>query len=131
FQWERDSKGNIIFMTPTYSGTGNFNEEISLQLGLWNKKTKLGKVFDSSTGFTMPDGSILSPDVSWIKKERWFALSKKERNESIAPIAPYFVIELKSKNNTLIELFEKMKVYIQNGVKLAWLIDMDDEKVYI
>lgn len=131
FQWERDNKGNIIFMTPTYSGTGKFNEEMLLQLGIWNKKQKNGIVFDSSTGFSLPDGSIVSPDASWIRKDRWLAIPKKEREESFAPIAPDFVIELKSKNNLLKDLHDKMSNYIQNGVKLGWLIDLDEEKIYI
>lgn len=131
YQWERDSNGNIILMTPTYSLSGKYNSKLSQLLANWNDQYQLGEVFDSSTGFTLPDTSIVSPDVSWIRRDRWYQLNKKERSEMFAPIAPDFVIELKSKNNLLHELQKKMEQYVRNGVKLGWLIDIDDEKVYV
>ncbi len=131
YQWERDNKGNIIFMTPTFSISGKYNNAIALQLNLWNKIKKEGIVFDSSTGFTLADGSIVSPDVSWIKKERWKSLTYQQRTQEFSPIAPDFVIELISLSDNLKDLQQKMEAYIQNGVQLGWLIDMDDEKIYI
>jgi Uma2 family endonuclease len=127
---ERDKNGNIIFMSPTNSKYGKYNEEVSSQLWLWNKKTKSGEVFDSSTGFELPNKAIRSPDVSWIKKERWNALTKEEKN-SFAPICPDFVVELKSPHQSLKQLQEKMEEYRENGAQLGWLIDMEEEVVYI
>lgn len=127
---ERDKDRNIIFMSPTGYKYGKYNEEISSQLWLWNKKTKLGEAFDSSTGFTLPNGAVRSPDASWIKKERWQALTEAEKN-SFAPICPDFVVELKSPQQTLRELQAKMEEYMENGARLGWLIDMDEERIWI
>lgn len=127
---ERDKDRNIIFMSPTGYKYGKYNEEISSQLWLWNKKTKLGEAFDSSTGFTLPNGAVRSPDVSWVSKERDRMLSKEDK-EKFAPICPDFVVELKSPQQTLRGLQAKMEEYMENGAKLGWLIDMDEEKIWI
>lgn len=101
-----------------------------MELGIWNKQTKLGKGFDSSTGFKLPNGKDVSPDIAWIKKERWDSLTSEQQNK-FAPIAPDFVIELRSASDNLKPLQEKMQEYIDNGVKLAWLIDRKQRKVFI
>ncbi len=128
---ERTAEGEIILMPPTYSKTGKTNVEILLQLAFWNKKAKLGEVFDSSTGFTLPNGAMRSPDASWIANERWNALTPQQQN-SFAPICPDFVIELKSESDTVGELTKKMEQdWLGNGCRLGWLIDPDEAKVYI
>ncbi|GGB92221.1 Uma2 family endonuclease [Dyadobacter sediminis] len=129
-EFERDSHGNIILMSPTGAFTGGFNLEIAAELVFWNKKNRSGKVFDSSTGFTLPNGAVRSPDVSWIRNERWNAISK-EQQEVFAPLCPDFVIEIRSKSDGLKYLKDKMKEYIANGTSLGWLIDRFDNKVYI
>jgi Uma2 family endonuclease len=129
-EFERDSIGNIIVMSPTGSFTGNFNLKISLELGIWNKETGLGEVFDSSTGFTLPNGAVRSPDVSWIKEEKWALLSQADK-EKFAPVCPDFVIEIRSKSDDIKYLQDKMGEYIDNGTQLGWLIDRFDNKVYI
>ena len=129
-EFERDSNGNIIVMSPTGSFTGNFNLKISLELGIWNKETGLGEVFDSSTGFTLPNGAVRSPDVSWIKEEKWALLSQADK-EKFAPVCPDFVIEIRSKSDDIKYLQNKMGEYIDNGTQLGWLIDRFDNKVYI
>jgi Uma2 family endonuclease len=129
-RFERTASGELIIMPPTGSNTGNRNFDIAVELGIWNKKTKLGKGFDSSTGFKLPNGKDVSPDVAWVKKERWESLTL-EQKEKFAPIAPDFVIELRSPSDSLKTLQEKMQEYIENGVKLAWLIDRKQQKVYI
>jgi len=129
-EFERDSHGNIILMSPTGSFTGGFNSKVLTELGIWNKENQLGEVFDSSTGFTLPNGAIRSPDVSWIKSENWNALSEEEK-EQFAPICPDFVIEIRSKSDELQYLQEKMQEYLANGAGLGWLIDRFEGKVSI
>jgi Uma2 family endonuclease len=129
-QIEIDTKNNLIVMSPTYSETGIYNQEINFQLGLWKRKYNLGYVFDSSAGFKLPSGAVRSPDASFILKERWNELSK-EQKKSFAPIAPDFIIELRSSTDSLRDLQEKMQEWIQNGVKMGWLIDISAHKVYI
>ncbi len=127
---ERTADGQIIIMTPTGGITGNRNSEISRQLANWNVQYKKGVTFDSSAGFTLPDTSVLSPDASWMSKERWEALSI-EQQEKFPPLCPDFVIELRSKTDNLTELQKKMTAWIQNGCQLAWLIDPENEQVFI
>ncbi|KAA6441595.1 Uma2 family endonuclease [Dyadobacter flavalbus] len=129
-EFERDSYGNIILMSPTGAFTGNFNLRISGFLFMWNETHRLGQVFDSSTGFTLPNGAVRSPDVSWVRNERWNAISKEEQ-EVFAPLYPDFVIEIRSKSDGLKYLKDKMKEYIANGTSLGWLIDRFDNKIYI
>ncbi len=127
---ERTAKGELIVMPPAGSDTGRKNADISGQLYVWNKKTKLGFVFDSSAGFILPNGAERSPDASWIEKSRWEALTK-EQQEKFAPICPDFVIELKSKSDRLKTLEAKMEEYIENGAKMGWLIEPENKQVQI
>lgn len=127
---ERTATGELIVMPPTGSETGNRNLDISGQLWLWNRQTKLGVVFDSSSGFKLPNGADRSPDASWVKLERWQTLTPKER-EGFAPLCPDFVVELRSKSDNMEPLREKMREYITNGSRLGWLIDRKNQKVEI
>lgn len=129
-EFERDSHGNIILMSPTGSIGGGFNADVTTALNVWNRQSGLGKVFESSSGFKLPDGSIRSPDVSWIRKERWNAISREEKLK-FAPICPDFVIEIRSVSDGLQYLVDKMKGYVANGAQLGWLIDSFDEKVHV
>ncbi|MEH2204502.1 MAG: Uma2 family endonuclease [Nostoc sp.] len=130
YRFERTASGEILIMPPTGSDTGNRNFDMVVELGIWNKQTKLGKGFDSSTGFTLPNGAERSPDVSWVKIERWNALTP-EQQEKFAPICPDFVVELRSRTDSLKELHEKMQEYIENGTQLGWLIDRQNKRVEI
>ncbi|MEH2149995.1 Uma2 family endonuclease [Nostoc sp.] len=130
YRFERTASGEILIMPPTGSDTGNHNFDMVVELGIWNKQTKLGKGFDSSTGFTLPNGAERSPDVSWVKIERWNALTP-EQQEKFAPICPDFVVELRSRTDSLKELQEKMQEYIENGTQLGWLIDRKNKRVEI
>ena len=127
---ERDANGQIIIMSPTGSETGNRNSELLLEIGFWNRKCGLGKVFDSSTGFRLPNGAVLSPDVSWIANERWEALTEKERKK-FAPITPDFVLELLSEEQLLYELQDKMEEYLSCGCRLGWLVDPRSRTTYV
>jgi Uma2 family endonuclease len=127
---ERTATGELIVMPPTGSETGKRNQDVSGQLWQWNRQSKLGVVFDSSTGFQLPNGADRSPDASWVKLERWQALTAKEQ-EGFAPICPDFVVELRSKSDNMEPLREKMREYIANGALLGWLIDRKNNKVEI
>ena len=127
---EREATGKIIIMSPTGSKSGNRNFNLSLLLGNWNQKHKKGYLFDSSAGFTLPNGATRSPDVSFVLKEKWEALSEEDQ-EKFAPLCPDFVIELRSKNDGLKSLQEKMEEYISNRTAFGWLIDPFEKKVYI
>lgn len=129
-RFETNAAGQLIIMSPTGSLTGDRNLELAFQVKLWNKKTKLGKVFDSSTGFKLSNGAVRSPDVSWIELSRWNSLTEKEQR-GFAPIDPDFVIELMSPTDELTTLQDKMIEYINCGVKLTWLINPDEKKVEI
>ncbi len=119
---ERLANGNILIMPPTHTATGGKNASIFGEIYLWNKKLKLGKMFDSSTGFTLPNTAMRAPDVSWIEKSRWESLSESEKNDFSA-ICPDFVLELRSTSDSLISVREKMEEYIANGCRLGWLVD--------
>ncbi|MEO6759808.1 MAG: Uma2 family endonuclease [Saprospiraceae bacterium] len=127
---ERTAQGKIIVMPPTTSETGLFNSEIHLELGIWNRKSQLGKTFDSSTGFQLTNGSERSPDSAWIINERWNALTPEQKRK-FAPIVPDFVLELRSKDQNLTELREKMDEYMDCGCHLAWLIDPQNRRTYV
>lgn len=127
---ERTATGELIVMPPTGSETGNSNLDIEGQLWLWNRQSNLGKAFNSSTGFHLPNGADRSPDASWVKLERWQALTPKER-EGFAPLCPDFVVELRSKSDNMEPLRQKMREYIANGASLGWLIDRKNRKVEI
>ena len=127
---ERTASGEVIIMPPAFSDTGNRNFKIAVQLGNWAEQDGTGETFDSSAGFTLPNGAIRSPDASWIKLERWNALTEAQK-ASFAPICPDFVIELRSSSDTLKGLQSKIEEYIDNGVSLGLLIDRKNRKVYI
>lgn len=119
---ERDETGQIIFQMPTNTKTGLRNADLITEVVLWNRKTRLGVVADSSAGFTLPDTSVRAPDVSWISRVRWDALSAVDQDK-FAHICPDFVIELMSDPGEKYTLPAKMEKYLRNGVRLAWMVD--------
>ncbi len=127
---ERNKEGEIIIMPPTGWNTGDMNSEINFQLRLWAKKDKRGKVGESSTGFVLPNGATISPDASWVRKERIEKFTAIQRQKFL-PLCPDFVIELRSPSDTLKSGQEKMEEYIENGAKLGWLIDPKNRQVSI
>lgn len=129
-KFERNAKGEIIIMPPTGGETGKRNAGITADFVIWNRTAKLGEVFDSSTCFHLPNGSDRSPDVAWIKQERWDALTP-EQKEKFPPIAPDFVLELMSSTDSLKDTQDKMKEYIDNQVKLGWLFNRKTRRVEI
>ena len=129
-RFERTSTGELVVMSPAGSDTGKQNSGLNGQLWLWNQQTRLGVTFDSSAGFTLPNGAIRSPDASWIKQERWDSLNVSQKRK-FAPICPDFVVELCSPSDRLTDVQTKMQEYLDNGAILGWLIDPETRTVEI
>ena len=127
---ERNTKGELIIMPPTGGETGRRNVSIILQLGNWNQQAGIGEVFDLSTAFKLPNGADRSPGASWITSKRWNTLTT-EQKEKFPPICPDFVVELRSASDRLAPLQSKMLEYIDNGARLGWLINRQDQQVEI
>jgi Uma2 family endonuclease len=129
-KFERTSNGQIIIMSPTTYLTGKRNNEILFQLNSWNKKNKLGSTVDSDTGFYLPNGAMRNPDAAWVSTENLEKIPKSEL-DSFPRLCPDFIVELKSKSDSIQELKGKMKEWMDNGCRLGWLIDVDEEIVYV
>ncbi|MDB9521835.1 Uma2 family endonuclease [Dolichospermum circinale CS-1225] len=127
---ELSSQGELSIMSPTGGETGDRNLELGGQVWVWNRQNGLGKAFDSSTGFKLPNGATRSPDVSWIKIETWNALTPEQRKRFL-PLCPDFVIELVSESDDLADTQAKMREYIANGLRLGWLINPKNKQVEI
>ena len=129
-KFERNANGEIIIMPPTGGETGKRNAKLVTRFTLWNEQTELGEVFDSSTGYTLPNGANRSPDVSWIKQERWDSLTPEQKQKFI-PLAPDFTLELMSPSDYIRDVRAKMKEYLDNRVRLGWLINPKAKQVEI
>ncbi len=131
---ELTKTGELIIMSPTGGEAGAKNFNLYIDLGIWNRRTRLGKAFDSSTVFILPNGARKSPDVSWVRLELWDSLTPQEKR-GFPPLVPDFVIELVSpsdlKNQRYEDLQAKMQEYLNNGVKLGWLIEPSGKTVEI
>jgi Uma2 family endonuclease len=127
---ELTAQKEIIVMSPTNSKTGMRNAEINFQLMKWAKQDGRGVVFDSNTGFVLPNGANRSPDASWILRSRWDALTLQQQSV-FAPICPDFVVELWSPSDTLKEIQFKMDEYVANGAHLGFLIYPPQQHVYV
>ncbi len=128
---ETNADGDFEIMPPPFPDTSRKNTDVTGQLWAWAKKDKNGVCFESSAKFTLPNGAKRMPDASWILKERYYAFSEAERAGSFTRIAPDFVIELRSVSDRLPVLKRKMSEYIDNGVRLGWLIDPLEKRVHI
>jgi Uma2 family endonuclease len=129
YRLEQTKEGEIIVKMPAGTESGRRNFMLSGVLSVWALQNGEGEGFDSSTGFTLPNGAIRSPDCSWIRKERYDALAEKQK-QKFAPICPDFVVELRSETDTIAELKEKMEEYLENGAILGILIDPKSQMVY-
>jgi Uma2 family endonuclease len=128
---ERTAQGELIVNPSTGWETGERNRSITGQLDRWYEENEdLGKAFDSSTGFILPNGATRSPDASWVSRERWQTLTLEQKG-TFANICPDFVVELRSSSDSLKSLQAKMKEYIDNGALLGWLIDPQQRQVEI
>ncbi|PSB05046.1 Uma2 family endonuclease [Merismopedia glauca] len=127
---ELSAVGELIVMPPTGGITGKRNSDIIADLVIWNRRTGLGVVFDSSTVFKLPNGANRSPDAAWIPLDKWNALTS-EQQEKFLPLCPDFVIELRSPSDSLKTLQNKMQEFIDNGTVLGWLINPQARQVEI
>ncbi|MDZ8067194.1 MAG: Uma2 family endonuclease [Nostoc sp. DedQUE08] len=127
---ELTAEGELIIMSPTGGETGNRNFELYLDLGVWNRQNKLGKAFDSSTGFKLPNGATRSPDASWVRIARWNALTPEQRKKFL-PLCPDFAVELVSETDDVEDTKAKMTEYLANGLQLGWLINPKEKQVII
>ncbi len=130
WQLERTAKGELLIMPPIGGISGNREANFISLLWLWNQRTQLGKVFSSSTIFRLPKGGNRSPDAAWVANEVWASLTL-EAQEKFPPICPNFVIELRSRTDSLSQLQEKMQEYLDSGLQLGWLINPQAQQVEI
>lgn len=127
---ERNAKGALIIMSPVGGDSGSRELELGTDLTLWNRQTSSGKLFSSSTLFKLPGGGDRSPDAAWVELSRWQALTPEQR-QKFPPIAPDFVMELRSRTDDLKMLQAKMQEYMDSGVKLGWMFNPQDQQVEI
>jgi Uma2 family endonuclease len=128
--FELTATGELIVMAPVGGESGNYESELGGELFVWNRQTRLGKTFSSSTIFVLPNGAERSPDAAWVELSRWEALTPEQRRK-FPPLAPDFVIELRSATDRLPPLREKMEEYRSNGVRLGLLINPKNKQVEI
>jgi Uma2 family endonuclease len=126
---ELTAKGELIVMPPTGWESGKRNSNLNLELGLWNRQSGLGVVFDSSTGFILPNGAVRFPDAAWVANDRIAALNPS--SDGFLALAPDFVIELRSASDRLKPIQAKMQEYLENGVRLGFLLNPQDKSVEI
>jgi Uma2 family endonuclease len=126
---ERTADGELIIMPPTGWESGNRNSRLTQRLGNWADADGTGLSFDSSTGFKLPNGANRSPDASWVSRERLEALNPDPAK--FLPLAPDFAVELRSASDSLRTVQQKMQEYIDNGVRLGWLIYPQNQQVEI
>ncbi len=127
---ERTAEGDLRIMAPAGGGTGSRNALITARLTIWALQDRTGVAFDSSTGFTLPNGATRSPDAAWVQRARLSVLTA-EQKEKFLPLCPDFVIELRSPSDDLGSVQEKMREYLDNGARLGWLIDPSTRQVYV
>jgi Uma2 family endonuclease len=129
-KFERTPTGELVIMPPTGGETGMNNATLISRFVVWNEQTSLGKVFDSSTCFRIPGGGDRSPDVAWVEKSRWDALTP-EQQRKFPPICPDFALELLSPSDNLKTTQAKMQEYLSCGIWLGWLINPEDKQVEV
>lgn len=128
---EKTASGELIVNPPTGGESGKRNFSLTGQLARWHDDHEnLGEAFDSSTGFILPNGAIRSPDAAWVSRERWETLTSKQK-KGFVPLCPDFIVELRSPSDSLTDLRAKMQEYLENGMKLGWLIDPKNKQVEI
>lgn len=130
-QLERTAAGELVVSPPTGGESSQRNLGIGAQLWIWTEANEsLGVAFDSSGGFELPNGAIRSPDAAWVRRSRWESLAASQR-QGFVPLCPDFVVELRSESDRLSVLQAKMREYADNGARLGWLVDPQNQRVEI
>lgn len=129
-KFERTAQGELVILSPVGGDGGNREADLIIDLGNWNRQTRLGKAFSSSTIFKLSDGAYRSPDAAWVELERWEALTPEQQRQ-FPFLTPDFVIELRSATDRLKPLQDKMQEYLANSLRLGWLIDPQSQQVEI
>lgn len=127
---ERTPTGELVIMSPTGGETGKDNAELIADFVIWNRSTKLGVIFDSSTCFKLPNGGDRSPDIAWVEQSRWNALTPNQKRK-FPPLCPDFVLELLSPSDNLSTAQAKMQEYLDNGARLGWLLNPETQQAEI
>ncbi len=127
---ERTAQHDIMFRSPAGSDSSESSGESYGQLWLWNRQTRLGHVYESSAGFTLPDTSVRSPDAAWLSQVAWEKLTPEQRRR-FPPVCPEFMLEVKSPSDRLADLQTKMEEYLANGMQLGFLLDVAAETAYV
>ncbi|MEO0350658.1 MAG: Uma2 family endonuclease [Cyanobacteria bacterium P01_A01_bin.15] len=127
---ERSPVGTLIIMSPVGGESGEKEADYIADLVIWNRQTRLGKVFSSSTIFKLPNGGDRSPDTAWVSLERWNELNQAQQKK-FPPLCPDFVVELRSETDRLKSLQDKMQEYLNSGLRLGWLINPQDQQIEI
>ena len=125
-KFERRADGTIELMALTGGESGRRNSELTTDLTIWNRQHRLGQVFDSSTGFRLPNGAVRSPDAAWVSQAAWEVLTPEQRRKHV-PLCPDFAVELLSETDSVSDIVGKMQEYLNNGLRLGWLIDSRTE----
>jgi len=128
FKIERNKEGELVIMTPVGGVGGTHERYITIEFGIWARQDGRGIDFSPNTGFNLPDGSCLAPDGAWLLLDRWTALTRAQQ-EGYPPLCPDFIIEVRSKSDSRRELEAKMQTWLDNGARLAWLVDPIDVNV--
>ncbi len=128
--FERNADGTLVTMTPIGRISGNREAKASAYVFNWVEKNDLGEVFSSSTGFKLANSAVRSPDVAFVAKNR-LPSGWKEAEDEFFNLAPDFIIEIRSKSDSLTKLKAKMQEYYENGVKLGWLIDPQNKQAFV
>lgn len=129
-KFERRADGTITYMALTGGDTGRRNSELVADLTIWNRQARLGRVFDSSTGFRLPSGAVRSPDAAWVSSTAWETLTAEQRAK-FPPLCPEFVVELLSASDSLADLMQKAQEFLDNGCRLVWLLVPKTETAHL
>ena len=127
---ERTAEGELIVMMPAGGETSDRNSVVTMQLGIWARRDGTGRAFDSSGGFTLPNGAMRAPDAAWVERSRLRGLTPAQRRKFL-PLCPTFAIEIRSPSDTLPDVRAKMEEYLANGCRLGWLIDPDERRIHV
>lgn len=130
WRFELTAEGDLLIMPPTGGETGARSGRVTAQLILWADRDGSGVVFDSSTGFELPNEAIRSPDAAWVARTRLARLTRSQKQKFI-PLAPDFIVEVKSPTDSMRVLQAKMREFVATGTRLGWLIDPQERTVYV